>query len=293
MFPTSAFPSQQLSPIEPRKKTANVFARQIVPPSCTGVDYSDYLTFGRKLPNADPMLLQMKADAGVEIAERYTGLCLVNQVVDQFCDNPVDEVELVNSPVRLVQSVNWTNIDGVEAAVDTDIYVASAIDNPRRLSLQIGNSWPQPSRQFEGLRVRTICGYATPFTFDSPRTTLTATNHPYSNGDAVTVSCTGGDLPASVRTSSVFYVVNSVALTSVQLSQTPGGSAYAFLDKGTKRESANFFQMFLGRIPPNIVRAIIIIAVTDMFEIDDYDAGNPDIPQVALGLLGHFKPKRI
>lgn len=289
----SGFSSQQLSPIAPSKKTANVFTRQVVPPSCTGVDYSDYLTFGRKLANADPALLQMKADAAVEIAERHTGLRLVNQVVDQYCDNPTGVIELADSPVRLVQGVYWTDIDGTESLIDSTVYVPSSIQIPRRLSLQSGQSWPQPSRQFEGFRARTICGYATPFTLNGPKTTLTATNHPYADGDAVQISCTGGDLPDSVRTSSVFYAINTVPLVSLQLSVTPGGSVYTFADGGSKRTGANFFQLFLGRIPPNIVRAITIMAVTDMFEIDDYDEGNPDIPTVALGLLGHFKPKRI
>ncbi len=83
-----------------------------------------------------------------------------------------------------------------------------------------------------------------------------------------------------------YYAVN-VAGDTLQLSDTVGGSPLQIADPGSG-------QVFLGEIPDNLVRAVMVAAAFDFLkdEADEKDIiGNTGLPKAAIDLIA--RPPRI
>lgn len=107
-------------------------------------------------------------------------------------------------------------------------------------------------------------GVPTIFTADAGTDTLTMTAgyHELANNDVLTLSNSGGALPAGLSAGTVYHVINAVAGTGAfQVSLTEGGSAVNITDAGTGTHTAI--------IPGQLTNASLITALDAVFADSD------------------------
>lgn len=113
-------------------------------------------------------------------------------------------IELPNGPVRSIESVKYTDTNGVEVTLATDQYRLSTSSSMAILRPAYGVSWPSVRCEADAVRVRYTAGYAAD---DSPAQDVPepirqamhlCISHFYANRDAVDVDSLM-ELPLGVR----------------------------------------------------------------------------------------------
>lgn len=106
---------------------------------------------------------------------------------------------------------------------DVDYYVVNAIPDYFQVALTSGGAAidltaaPVGGSYFWSL-------YRLPVSVDVGTDTFSAVNHPFVDGERIIFENTGGGLPAGILANTNYYVVNSVADVSFQVSTSLGGS---------------------------------------------------------------------
>ncbi len=205
--------------------------------------------------STDDTLIEALIMAAREYCEGFQRRAYVTQtrelILDRFPSTGAT-IELPMAPLRSVSSIKYTDKDGVETTWAASNYIADTKSEPGRVSLGYGKSWPSTTlRPINGVSIRYVVGYTTPFTANVTTDTLTAVGHPYANGDVVRISNTGGAVPAGLSTLTDYYVIG-VSGNTLQLSATSGGSAIDITGVGTGTH-------FLGVVPQKVRQAMLLL----------------------------------
>ena len=123
---------------------------------------------------------------------------------------------------------------------------------PARLLPAYGIFWPATqSGRLNAVEIIYRSGHLVPFTADATTNTLAAIDHPFSNGDVVRLSNSGGLLPAPLDRLSDYYVVNA-SVNALQLATGAGGGA---IDLTTTGSGLNF----IGALPGALHQAMLAL----------------------------------
>lgn len=191
-------------------------------------------------------------------AETETWKSIVYQGFDLYLDEwpLVDEIELPMPPLRKVDSVQYTDVEG-EVRTFTD-YSVDLVSEPGRIVLNDGATWPSEElRPNNPIRIRYWAGVLVPFTATNGTDTINAANHPFADGDKVRLSYSGETLPAGLSALTDYYVVSATDST-FKLSATSGGTAVNFTSDGNGN-------LFIGERPANVIIGMLLL-ITDLYE---------------------------
>lgn len=200
--------------------------------------------------------------AAVERAEGITGRLLVLQTWVATWDWHFPWlIEPTQVPLRRVDALQYVDNDGVLQTLDASKYVVDTDGEPARIYPAYGEVWPVTRNQRRAVILRYSAGYLVPFTDDDVDTgtdTITAADHPYSDGDRVPLSNSGGELPTGLDADATYHATG-VSGDNLQLEATSGGGA---VDITAAAEGGTHF---LGRMPQTI-RQAVLLAVGTFYE---------------------------
>jgi len=209
---------------------------------------------------SEDALLSSIISAARSVAETETWRALVLQIWDLYLDAwpNSDEIEIPLPPLRLVEFVHYTNTDGVVNAMPTDDYDVDTSSMYGRVVLGYGKSWPSDTlAPMNPIHIRFRCGYVAPFSVNTSTDTITAANHPFTDGDVVRLSVSGGTLPGGLAALTDYYVRDAIGNT-LKLAATAGGAAIDITSAGPG-------QFFIGEIPAGLMVGMKLV-VTDLYE---------------------------
>ena len=138
----------------------------------------------------------------------------------------------LSAPLRKVTAITYLDPAGALQTLATKAYVVDKSVLQGQISPAYGTTMPCTYDHPAAVAVDFVAGYATPFTVNSTTNTITAIAHPFSNGEAVRLSNSGGALPAGLM-AGIDYFAISVSGNTLQLSETEGGSSVDITGDGT------------------------------------------------------------
>ncbi|QCI92310.1 hypothetical protein [Novosphingobium sp. EMRT-2] len=98
--------------------------------------------------------------AGVrEDVERLASIRLVNQTVKLAAASFADLLHLPIGPVRSVDAITYTALDGTEATVDAAAYVLFGADLEQGVRPATGVTWPKPANLPDAIEIQLQVGY--------------------------------------------------------------------------------------------------------------------------------------
>lgn len=194
-----------------------------------------------------------KISAARQIAETETQKCICLQVFDLYLDNwPVNgEIVLPHQPVMAVEFVKYTDTAGTvtefaQSEYDVDI-------TGSRIVLGYEKEWPDAElHPTNPVNIRFSAGYLVPFSANATTDIITASGHPYGDGDKVRLSCSGGALPTGLSVMTDYYARDVVSGVSLKLAATSGGTAIDFSGSGSGC-------MFLGEFPFTTLAGMLLV----------------------------------
>lgn len=184
-------------------------------------------------------------------AEQHTRRAFVTQQRKYVLDGFPPVICLPASPLQRVAAIEYVDADGATQTLASSKYRVDAESDTPRITPAFGESWPITRDVVNAVTVKYWAGYATPFTADTATDTLTAKNHPYANGDRVSLYNSGGSLPSGLSADESYYVVGASG-DNLQLSTSEGGSAVDITDVGSGTS-------FLGLVPDEIRHAMLLL----------------------------------
>lgn len=184
--------------------------------------------------------------------EQYTRRALVTQQRELLLDCFPRCIELPVSPLQRVASIQYVDTQGATQTLSSVSYRVDTSSDVPRIVPAYGYNWPSTQPVINAVTVTYWAGYATPFTVDAGTDTLTAVNHPYANGDRVSLYNSGGDLPTGLDGIETYYAVG-VSGNTLQLSTTEGGSAVDITNTGSGTHYA-------GIVPQELRHALMLTA---------------------------------
>jgi uncharacterized phiE125 gp8 family phage protein len=162
----------------------------------------------RRVDHSDEdSLISSLITAARQWVEEFTGRALVAQTwrltFDNWPDGPY--ALLPRPPLMAIESIDYTDTDGVTRSVDESIYHVDGSHLPGRVVLADGASWPSATlRTAAAVQVTYTAGYGTEAA-DVPRplrqAVLLQIGHLYEHRESVTVGVTGTDseMPFATR----------------------------------------------------------------------------------------------
>lgn len=217
-----------------------------------------------------------------QVAETETWKAQVLQVWDLYLDGwPVsDEIKLPMPPLRMVDSIQYTDSDGTVNTMAATDYEVDTASTPGRIVLGFGKSWPGGTLSpMNPIRIRFRCGYAVPFTAAAASDLLTARNHPHADGDKVRLSVSGGALPDPLAPATDYFV-RDVSGDTLKLAATEGGEAIDLTSAGSGL-------MFIGEIPAATLSGMKLVLSGLYEERGEYVTGTivSKVPRAASSLF--------
>lgn len=207
----------------------------------------------------DPILSRIISGARVQ-AETYQRRTLVLQVFDLYLDGwPYsDEIELPSSPLRSVDFVKYTDSEGTTTTFSAENYAVDLNSTPGRIVLGNDKEWPDAELASKNpIQIRFKAGYVVPFTVATSTDLITAINHPFTDGEIVRLSVSGGSLPGGL-VEQKDYFVRDVSGNTFKLTETSGGGAVDITSAG----SGN---MFIGIVPESTMIGMLL-SISDRYE---------------------------
>lgn len=204
-----------------------------IPPAAEPVAVS-WIKKHTQIPTAvtghDDILRDQYMMAGRETVESDTGRLFCQQTRILYLDRFPRAISIPRSPVRSLVSLKYLDQSNVERTFSLDNLVIDQSGEWFRLALADDALWPVTDDAPGAVRVEYRAGYAAPFTVDASTDVITAPAHDLTDGDCVRPVTFGGTLPAGLSTRN-YFVINA-ATDTLQLSNSPGGSAIDITDAG-------------------------------------------------------------
>jgi uncharacterized phiE125 gp8 family phage protein len=112
----------------------------------------------------DDDLITILIQAAREVAEKYTGRSFIDTVwecyFDDFPETDDDYLPLYPAPVNTLTSVTYYNSSGVLTTMSsTTEYLTDMVNEPARVFLRDGQSWPETDDRLGGVIVKYTSGY--------------------------------------------------------------------------------------------------------------------------------------
>lgn len=225
--------------------------RVIIPPGAEPVSSTELATHSR-IDSTDG-LEGVRVAAARERIESLIWRTLVLTTYEERFDCFPDVIRLQRGPVREIVSITYVDTAGVTQTLSASLYQADLTSEPCRIVPAYAQTWPTTRSELAAVRVQYRAGYAVPFTVVTATDLLTALDHWFADGDALTAWNTGGALPAGL-TNRARYFARDVSGDDLKLAATSGGSAVDITaDTGGGTH-------FLGGIPEDIRSAVLLIA---------------------------------
>lgn len=222
--------------------------RLITPPSCEPIHVEEAKSRLSVTGSYDDALIETLIASARSYVEQQSQRALVLQTFDLLLDNLPHcndgLIEVRKCPLHSVVHLKYTDDSGVQQTLSSSNYQVDADSEPARIVPAYNTWWPNQRYILNGARVRCRIGYATPFTADLTGG-LSILGREIENGEEVTLSNSGGTLPAPLQTHSTYYVVDSDG-TNFGLSETEGGDAIELEDEGEGYH-------FVGVVPGHII----------------------------------------
>lgn len=154
----------------------------------------------------DDAILEIYRKAATEDAERFTGRAFLDQTWDLYLDEfPADgdPIKIPRPPLIEVVGMFLRDADGAETEVEAATYLVDVVNEPARIALPSGGSWPTAATIQNAVRIRFRCGYVdedtSPVTGEVPfpikAAILLAVGDLYSNRENVIVGQSVAQLP--------------------------------------------------------------------------------------------------
>lgn len=216
----------------------------------TAEDAEDY--------TAEDSLISANISAVREVAETETWKAIVLQTWDFYLDSwpNMSAISLPLPPLRAVEFVRYTDSAGATSEF-TDFTVDKS-STPGRIVLDYGYSWPSVELSPNNpIHIRFRCGSVVPFTVTDEQFQITAIDHPFSDGDRVRLSVSGGVLPGGA-VALKDYFIRDVSGNYLNISETVDGAPVALTDSGSGL-------MFLGVVSPTTMAGMKLV-LADLYE---------------------------
>ena len=203
------------------------------------------------LYTAENSLISNGIAAARDAAETEQWRSLVLQTWDMYLDAfpGGNSIELPLPPLRAVEFVRYTDSSGV--TYDFDDWTVDLASLYGRIILDSDYSWPSTTLSPNNpVHIRFKCGYLVPFTRAGG--TIAFADNPFTVGDRVQLSVSGGALPAPLLSHTNYYI------TATGLSLTDGGDDVVVTTDGTG-------SFFVGQLPycTNVGMKLIL---SDLYE---------------------------
>jgi len=121
-------------------------------------------TFLKVDHNDEDTLIANLIKAVRRAAELYMGRALISQTWydyrNKFPSETEDWFEIALPPVTSITSIKYYDSDDTLQTLSTSVYLCDCVSEPGRVSLQIGQSWPDTSGRQNGIVIEYVCGWA-------------------------------------------------------------------------------------------------------------------------------------
>jgi uncharacterized phiE125 gp8 family phage protein len=113
-------------------------------------------------PEEDTKFAELSDDAQ-EYAEDRTWRVFIDQTWDQYFDTWYDPFRLRRPPVSAITSVKYTDVNGIQQSVSSDVYELAQVDGLSVVRLKYNQLWPTDLRGHpDDIVIRTVNGYGDP-----------------------------------------------------------------------------------------------------------------------------------
>jgi len=163
-------------------------------------------------------------------AESVTNRAMITQSLRSTFACWPDRIDL-KAPLRKVTAITYLDAANASQTLATTEYTADLSELPGIVGQSYAGVWPATYSHPAAVTVDFVAGCATPFTANATTNVLTATGHPFANGDIVRLHNSGGALPAGLDQTSYYAV--GVSGNTLQVSLTEGGAAVDITGAGT------------------------------------------------------------
>lgn len=174
------------------------------------------------------------------------------------------EIRIPLAPLVSVTSIKYLDTAGAQQTLAADQYRVDTDSLPGRITPAYGVTWPELYPVSAAVIVRFVAGFVAPFTVASVdgEALLTVLGRPLAVGDVISLTNSGGALPAAFAATAGYFVAaanvttrDNLVQTAATLSTTSGGAALPLT-----AEDAGTGQHYVGQLPGPIRRALLLEA---------------------------------
>ena len=108
--------------------------------------------------------IEWKLEAATNTAESFTKRQFINATYEQTFERfprSGDDLVLYRSPLSSVTSIAYLDADSVSQTVGVDVYGVDTSEEPGRVYLKQGQSWPATANERNAITVTFVSGYGT------------------------------------------------------------------------------------------------------------------------------------
>lgn len=230
------------------------------PPNIEPVSLTEVKVHLRVDASADDELIKGLITAAREYCEGYEGRAYAIQTITQKRDGFSDIMQLPQSPLISVSSIQYVDTSGVTQTLSTGLYDVYNDREPGEVQLGYNDSWPAVRTTNDAVTLTYTSGYCTVFTA-AVNDVVTVTNAVFSNGDRVRVTTDQGDLPSPLAVDTDYYVGDVSGSTLKLYSDTSLSNLIDIADTGTGTHYIHY-----KRIVPARVRAAMKLLIAHWYE---------------------------
>lgn len=141
-----------------------VMRKVITAPTTEPISTTEAKLYLKVDDSTDDTLIASLIKAVRQACEKYTGRQLITATLeanlDEFPDKSEDYTfELYGCPVSKINSIKYYDSSDVLQTLSTSVYLADYVSEPSRVSLAIGQSWPDVSGRINAVVINYECGY--------------------------------------------------------------------------------------------------------------------------------------
>lgn len=137
--------------------------RVIVAPSIEPLTLAEVKLHLREDLSEQDDLISSLIQMAREYAERYTGRAFLTQTLQLSLPEfpSCGEIVIPRPPLQYIESIKYTDADGVEQTVDDALYQVDLLSEPGAVKPAYGEVWPAPrAGDYNAVRVRYVAGFA-------------------------------------------------------------------------------------------------------------------------------------
>ena len=126
------------------------------------VSVEEVKAFARIEYSEEDLLIESRLRAAIEWTQGYTNRTLCTTSYTLYLDEFSDEMRIPRPPLISVESITYTDENGIERTLDPSIYTVDAVSMTGRVILAYGMSWPSTQDIRNAVRINYTAGYGGP-----------------------------------------------------------------------------------------------------------------------------------